>query len=238
MPRCFAKPRNRYVFMRLQGSQQGAISSTTIGPYVCVSSYQLSRDLDLNQRSAWYMPVRIRAEMTNKQGDILLRGIVEADETYVGGRPRKANKRKDDEKPKGRGPGGSTKTPVIGAVQRGGEVVAKVADDLTGPGVLKFLRWTIDVTDSTLITDEYGAYRAVRSVMPHQTISHSERYVDGDKHTNTIEGFWSLLKRAWYGTHHHYKEHYTPVYVGEACWKYNNRKSANGFDKFLVGCFA
>ena len=198
----------------------------------------MSRDLDLNQRSAWYMQVRIRAEMTNKQGDILLRGIVEADETYVGGRPRKANKRKDDEKPKGRGPGGSTKTPVIGAVQRGGEVVAKVAGDLTGPGVLKFLRWTIDVTDSTLITDEYGAYRAVRSVMPHQTISHSERYVDGDKHTNTIEGFWSLLKRAWYGTHHHYKEHYTPLYVGEASWKYNNRKSANGFDKFLVGCFA
>ena len=90
-----------------------------------VSSYQLSRDLDLNQRSAWCMQVRIRAEMTNKQGDILLRGIVEADETYVGGRPRKANKREDDEKPKGRGPGGSTKTPVIGAVQRGGEVVAK-----------------------------------------------------------------------------------------------------------------
>ena len=203
-----------------------------------VSSYQLSRDLDLNQPSAWYLQVRIRAEMTNKQGDILLRGIVEADETYVGGRPRKPNRREDDKGPKGRGPGGSTKTPIIGAVQRGGKVVAQVAADLTGPGVLKFLRWTVDVGDSTLITDEYRAYRAVRSVMPHQTISHSERFADGDIHTNTIEGFWSLLKRAWYGTHHHYKEHYTPLYVGEACWKYNNRNSANGFDKFLAGCFA
>ena len=65
---------------------------------------------------------------------------------------------------------------------------------------------------STLITDEYRAYRAVRSVMPHETIPHSERFADGDIHTNTIEGFWSLLKRAWYGTHHHYKEHYTPLY--------------------------
>ena len=74
--------------------------------------------------------------------------------------------------------------------------------------------------------------------MPHQTIPHSERFDDGGLHTNTIEGFWSLLKRTWYGTHHHYKEHYTPLYVGEACWKYNNRKSANDFDKFLVGCFA
>ena len=203
-----------------------------------VSSYQLSRDLDLNQRSAWYLQVRIRAEMTNKQGDILLRGIVEADETYVGGRPRKPNRREDDKGPKGRGPGGSTKTPIIGAVERGGEVVAQVAGDLTGRGVLEFLRWTIDVTDSTLITDEYGAYRAVRSVMPHETIPHSERFVDGDLHTNTIEGFWSLLKRAWYGTHHHYKEHYTPLYVGEACWKYNNRKRSDGFDQFLRGCFA
>ena len=161
-----------------------------------LSSEQLARHLKLSPKSAWYMQVRIRAEMTNKQGEIMLHGIIEADETYVGGRPRKPNRREDDKGPKGRGPGGSTKTPVIGAVQRGGEVVAKVASDLTGPGVLKFLRWTIDVGDSTLITDEYRAYRAVRSVMPHETISHSERFADGDIHTNTIEGFWSLLKRA------------------------------------------
>ncbi len=203
-----------------------------------VSSYQLSRDLELNQPSAWYLQQRVRAEMTNDQGDILLRGIVEADETYVGGRPRKPNRREDDTKPKGKGPGGSTKTPVIGAVERGGDIVAKVASDLTARGILRFLRQSVDVMDSELITDEYGAYRAVRSIMPHYTIPHSERFVDGNIHTNTIEGFWSLLKRAWYGTHHHYKEAYTPLYVGEACWKYNNRNRSDSFDRFFRGCFA
>ena len=161
-----------------------------------LSSEQLARHLQLNPKSAWYMQVRIRAEMTNKQSHIVLRGIVEADETYVGGRPRKPNRREDDKGPKGRGPGGSTKTPIIGAVERGGEVVAKVASDLTGRGILRFLRQSVDITDSDLITDEYGAYRAVRSVMPHYTIPHSERFADGNIHTNTIEGFWSLLKRA------------------------------------------
>ena len=202
-----------------------------------LSSEQLARHLQLSPKSAWYMQVRIRAEMTNKQSHILLRGIVEADETYVGGRPRKRNKRDNDEPkaPRGRG---TRKTAVIGAVERGGKVVAKIAGDLTGPGVLKFLRWNVDATDSTLITDEYGAYRAVRSVFSHETISHSERFVDGDTHTNTIEGFWSLFKRAWYGQHHHYRKHYIPLYVGEACWKYNERRNDQAFDTFLAGCFA
>ena len=95
---------------------------------------------------------------------------------------------------KGRSPGGSTKTPVIGAVERGGKVVAKIASDLTGPGVLKFLRWNVDATDSTLITDEYRTYRAVRSVFAHETISHSERFVDGDTHNEHHQGILELAK--------------------------------------------
>ena len=202
-----------------------------------LSSEQLARHLTLNPKSAWYMQVRIRAEMTNKQSHIVLHRIVEADETYVGGKPRKPNKRDDDKGPKGRGPGGSTKTPVIGVVERGGRVVAKVVSDLTGRGVLKFLRWNVDAIDSTLITDEYQAYRAARSVFYHETITHSKRFLDGETHTNTIEAFWSLLKRDWYGQHHHYQKNYMPLYVGEACWKYNERHNDRAFDKFLAGCF-
>ena len=97
-----------------------------------LSSCQLARDLGLNQKTAWFMQQRIRAEMANKQGLIMLQGIVEADETYVGGKPRKKNKREDDTpSPRGRG---TKKTPVIGAVERGGRVVARVAEDLTGRG--------------------------------------------------------------------------------------------------------
>ena len=115
--------------------------------------------------------------------------------------------------------------------------MAEVANDLSGKGVLAFIKRTIDSDASTLVTDEYGAYNVVRRIMDHCVIQHSERYADGSIHTNTIEGVWSLLKRAWYGSHHHYTRHYTPLYVAEACYKYNHRGTDNGFDAFLHGCF-
>ena len=203
-----------------------------------LSSCQLARDLNLNQKSAWYMQQRIRAEMATKQGRIKLTGLIEADETYIGGRPRKRNKRSDD-KPNPRG-GGTRKTAVIGAVQRSGKVVAEVADDLSSRGVLSFIKRRHQPSrSSVLVTDENAAYNAVRRIMDHCVIRHSERYVDGAIHTNTIEGVWSLLKRAWYGSHHHYyTKQYTPLYVAEACFKYNHRKDDNAFGSFLKGCFA
>ena len=202
-----------------------------------LSSYQLGRDLNLNQRSAWYMQQRIRAEMATKQGKIMLSGLIEADETYVGGRPRKRNKRNDD-KPNLRKGRGTRKTAVIGAVERSGKVVAEVADDLSSKGVLAFIRRAIDTDASTLVSDEYAGYNMVRRIMDHCVIQHSQRYADGDVHINTIEGVWSLLKRAWYGSHHHYTKHYTPLYVAEACYKYNHRKDDNAFGSFISGCFA
>ena len=199
-----------------------------------LSSPQLARDLDLTQPTALYMQHRIRAEMGRKPSK-LLQGIIEVDEAYVGGKPRRRNKRKDDE-PTKRGRG-TKKTPVLGAVERGGNISARVQTDLTGTGILRFLKSKINPKDSKLITDEYRAYSVIRPYIPHEVINHQERYVDGDIHTNTIEGFWSLLKRAWYGTHHHYAKKYTPLYVIEACWKYNNRKTRNIFDVFIKECF-
>ncbi len=75
-------------------------------------------------------------------------------------------------------------------------------------------------------------------MISHAVINHSRQYADGEVHTNTIEGFWSLLKRAWYGTHHGYTEEKTPLFVAEACWKYNNRENENAFGTFMRGCFA
>ena len=200
-----------------------------------VSSYQLARDLELNPPTAWLMQQRIRAAMTSDQADMLT-GIVEADETYVGGKPRKANKR-DDDKDNKRGRG-TDKTPIIGAVERDGNVIAQVAEDLTGKGILNFIRHAVRTEASVLITDEYKAYNAVRSMMPHVTINHAREYVDGWKHTNTIEGFWSLLKRAWYGSHHHYALKFTPLFVAESAWKYNHRHDARPWDTFMNGVFA
>lgn len=196
-----------------------------------LSSYQLQRDLDLNQKTAWFILVRIRAEMLKKTNTLLLQGIIEADETYIGGRPRKANKKEDRENAKrGRG---TSKTAVIGAVARGGEVVAEVAKGLTGRDILEFIRRFVNVKESELMTDEYHAYNALGSQLKHHVINHQEQYVEGDKHTNTIEGFWSLIKRAWYGSHHHYSTGYIPLYVAERCYVYNNRHREIIFWKFL-----
>lgn len=197
-----------------------------------LSSHQLARDLSLNQKTAWYIMTRIRAEMAEKTNAILLQGIIEADETYIGGKPRKENK-KEDREPAKRGRG-TDKDAIIGAVARGGEVVAQLATELTGRYILEFIRKHVEMAKSELITDEYVAYQRVGKEMKHQIINHQEQYVEGDKHTNTIEGFWSLLKRAWYGSHHHYQTLYTPLYVAEACYKYNHRNTEGIFSKFLI----
>ena len=196
-----------------------------------LSSYQLQRDLDLNQKTAWFILARIRAEMAEKVNSILLHGIIEADETYIGGKPRKPNKREDFE-PSKRGRG-TSKTAVIGAVARGGEVVAEVAKGLTGRDILEFIRRVVNIKESELMTDEYHAYNTLGSQLKHHVINHQVQFAEGDKHTNTIEGFWSLLKRAWYGSHHHYQTGYTPLYVAERCYIYNNRHRETIFWKFL-----
>ena len=78
-----------------------------------------------------------------------------------------------------------------------------------------------------------SAYNLIGKEMKHAAINHKEQFADGETHTNTIEGFWSLLKRAWYGSHHHYTTGYTPLYVAEACYKSNYRET-DIFAKFLT----
>ena len=195
-----------------------------------LSSYQLQRDLELNQKTAWYILTRIRAEMS-KKGRALLQGIIEADETYIGGKPRKENK-KEDREPAKRGRG-TDKTPVIGAVERGGKIVAQVAENLTGRTILEFIKKAVKIEDSELMTDEFHAYNEIGRQMKHHIINHQEQFVDGEVHTNTIEGFWSLLKRAWYGSHHHYTTGFTPLYVAERCYVYNYRNLQCIWTKFV-----
>lgn len=177
-----------------------------------VSSFQLARDLDMNQKSAWFMHQRIRAAMMTAEAP-LLQGIVEADETYVGGKPRKGNRR-DDDKPNKRGRG-TKKVPVVGAIERGGRVIARVAEKLTGRSIVHFLKSAVDPKGTLLITDELGLYKAA-SEYTRAVINHSVAYADGETHTNTIEGFWALVKRAWYGSHHHYTKRYMPLFIAES----------------------
>ncbi len=208
-----------------------------------LSSPQLARDLELNQKTAWYLAMRIRWAMAESDTDAaLLMGIVEADETYVGGAPRKQNRRDNDDnndsenRPKrGRG---TRKTPVIGAVQRGGDVVARPSDQVDAATIAEFIADNVDLA-SLLISDEFPSYRRVgRMMKAHATIEHGQYYVNGPVHTNTIEGFWSLVKRAWYGTHHHYSRRWIGTYIAEACYKYNIRHANHPFARLIASTFA
>lgn len=203
-----------------------------------VSSFQLARDLDMNQKSAWYMQQRIRAAMLTDEGE-LLQGIVEADETYVGGPPRKRNRDKGDGNGRYTGRQGHTKkTPVAGAVERGGKVVARVIENASMKELAGFLNRFVDRQGTLLMTDEHASYQRMCRDRNHAVIRHKEVYAEGLVHTNTIEGFWALVKRSWYGTHHRYTRQFMPLFIAEACWKYNQRKNEDAFGTFLKGCFA
>jgi hypothetical protein len=178
---------------------------------------------------------RIRVAMASDPAqNALLHGIVEADETYVGGKPRKGNRR-DDDKPNKRGRG-TKKAAVIGVIERGGRVIARPAKrgELSTKGLSKFISTFVDTAASLLITDEFGGYRGMAKMMRHATINHEIAYADGYVHTNSIEGFWALVKRAWYGQHHHYSRKYMPLYISEACYKFNKRAKADTFDGMIA----
>ena len=189
-----------------------------------VSSYQLARDLDMKQQTAWYMAMRIRKAM--KSDSEMLYGIIEADETYIGGKPRG---------PKTPGKSReSKKTPVIGAVERGGKVKAEPMPRVTTKLINYFLRRNVDPR-SVLVTDYHPGYNEARDWIPHMRINHSTgEYVDGEIYTNTIEGFWALVKRAIAGQHHHYTVEHAGMYIDEASYKYNTRKSETPFADFML----
>lgn len=199
------------------------------------SACQIARDLGMRRATVWSMMHRIRIAMdTDTQQSALLYGIVEVDETYVGGKPRKGNRR-DDDTPNKRGRG-TKKTPVVGLMERGGRVVAKVAQakELSAKGLARFVSKFVDLDASLLMTDEYKGYKRMNSIVKHATINHSIAYSEGVVHTNSIEGFWALVKRAWYGQHHHYSKKYMQLYISEACFKHNTRKLKDSFD-FAIG---
>lgn len=190
-----------------------------------ISARQLARDLEVNKNTAWYMGMRIRKAMT-EQGD-LLRGVVEVDECYIGGKPRKGNDPtgKTGEK-RGRG---TKKIPVVGAVERNGNVKAKVAKDLKSTSLARFIREKVQIKDATVITDEFSGYCRLKYFVDHRTINHQEAYVCGNIHTNNIEGFWAILKRGIIGQYHKVSARHLGKYVDEFSYRFNHRKDPDVF---------
>jgi transposase-like protein len=194
-----------------------------------IAARQLARDLDVHRNTAWRISMKVREAMAQKEHRELLTGMVEMDETWIGARnPR--HEFPGDKHPRGRG---TSKTPVVGMVERedGGRVYAKVAkkEDLNAKKARTLVRDHVDTDEAVLVTDENSIYLLMRDVLPHKTVNHKVWYVAGDAHTNTIESFWSLLKRGIVGQFHKVSLKHLPKYVDEFCYRYNHRRHVDLF---------
>ncbi len=196
-----------------------------------VSSMELHRHLGVTYKTAWYSAMRVRCAMIDET--ILLEGIVEMDEAYIGGKPRKRNAPDNQATlstvttvKRGRG---TKKVPVVGIVEREGEkrVVTEVADRLTTKNMLELLKKYVNTEKSVMMTDDARFYNRFESEIQHLIINHSKgKYVDGIIHTNTIEGFWSIVKNGIRGEYHALSKKYLPFYLAEWSYKYNRRSDA------------
>jgi len=193
-----------------------------------LSARQLGRDLEVTKDTAWYMGMRIRKAMSQITDQRLLTGIVEMDETYVGGKPRKGNN-DDENTPKHKRGRGTDKIPVVGMVERNGIVKAHVVKkgSLTKMKLSSLVRRNVDTKNTILMTDEYRGYLGIGKFMEHKTINHQFWYVDGNIHANSIESFWAILKCGIIGQYHKVSLEYLPKYIDEFCFRYNNRKNEN-----------
>jgi transposase-like protein len=187
-----------------------------------MSAHQLHRMLDITYKSAWFMAHRIRHVMKQTPFGDKLGGIVEADETYIGG--------------KSRGMGQiPNKMPVFALVERGGRVRSFTMPTVTAVNLKRSIQEHVS-TDAKLMTDEHVGYTKIgKDFAEHQTVNHSKKeYVRGEASTNTVEGYFSLLKRGLTGTYHHVSPRHLHRYLDEFNFRYNARKEDDAMRAFLA----
>jgi len=195
-----------------------------------IASTQLATDLSITQKSAWFVLHRLRYAARTKSFARPLAGEVEADSTFVGGNPRNKPLSKRAQLAKS---GAKTEKIVVhGVMQRAAEGEVSQARAFTlpnasGPAIQANVRANVE-PGSTLYTDAWRSYRKLKAEYVHKWVDHGVSYVDGTIHTNGIEGFWSLFKRQYHGTHHWISRKHMDAYLNEMCYRWNRRDMGAG----------
>lgn len=200
-----------------------------------VSSCEVARAIGVSQKSAWFMLQRLRLAMqegTIEKYSDKFDGVVEVDETYIGGKARKMNagRRRRLEAEHGTLKGHTGKIPVMGFLERGGKVRLTVIDGTTKPYLHKQVRKHVK-PEAEVVTDALGSYQGLDAHYVHKVIDHAEAYAEGLIHTNGIENFWSLLKRGLGGTYVCVRPFHLFRYLDEQAYRYNYREEPDS-EKF------
>ncbi len=230
-----------------------------------LSAHQLKRNIDVSYPTAFNMYHKIRELMADENKDIEdLEGVIEMDETYIGGKPRKMNdpcfkpkKRTELDKqinelkgegfnftPKGKSKAkcqpepkrgrGTDNIPVVGIVERGGDVVAQVMKTISYDNLKDMVKKYVNEDKSVLVTDSLPAYNSMKKIINHIKTDHSRLYSYRGVNSNSIESFWAIIERGIMGQYHSVSPKMLPNYVAEFVYKYNNRnKNDKMFSEML-----
>ena len=192
-----------------------------------ISSYELHRALGVTQKTAWFMLHRIRIAMTDMTGKIGGSSPVECDETFIGGNVKNMHKSKRIKV----NANGGNKAVVLGMLERGGRVKAKVIASRHKPHLSPAMAENVEA-GAHIMTDEFPTYGVLETPYVRDTVNHALEYVNGHVHTNGIENFWSLLKRGLKGTYISVEPFHLDAYVAEQVFRFNNRKDSDDSTRF------
>lgn len=185
-----------------------------------IASTTLAKDLKITQKTAWFVLHRLRHAARTKSFNAPMTGEIEIDETYVGGKAKNRHGRRS-----GTGGGSRDKTPVVGAVERKGKIVARVVPVASQFVLQEFVREVVSPKAKLLATDAHRAYTTLEGYPQHRIVNHQKgEYRKGNAHTNSIESVWALLKRQIIGIHHWVSPKHLDRYVGEMTWRLNRRQ--------------
>jgi transposase-like protein len=193
------------------------VSSTKKG----ISSYQLAKSIGITQKSAWFLLQRIRKLLDEKVN--IMSNIIEVDETYVGGKNKNRHFNKRIKNTQGRS--AKDKIKVFGILERNGRVKSMSISDVS-KNIIQPIIYSIAKKGSTIISDEWRAYNGLNKDYIHKRVNHSKyQYVNKDAYTNSLENYWSLVKRNILGIYHNISRKHINRYLNEFDFRYNNRKS-------------